>query len=125
MTEIEKKLRQELKEQIKENQELIAEIKELNVDNEWWNNRYKAQVRINEEHKKINGELRKEIDGLVTVIDLVKEYLTGYECISTIQGTEEVEKNKGLDEKTIIEIVDRCIKVHNKVLEILERVNEK
>ena len=74
MTEIEKKLRQELKEQIKENQELIAEIKELNVDNEWWNNRYKAQVRINEEHKKINGELRKEIDGLVTVIDLVKEY---------------------------------------------------
>ena len=33
-----KELRQELKEQIKENQELIAEIKELNVDNEWWNN---------------------------------------------------------------------------------------
>ena len=56
-----KELRQELKEQIKENQELIAEIKELNVDNEWWNNRYKAQVRINEEHKKINGSLHEEI----------------------------------------------------------------
>ena len=62
-----KELIQELKEQIKENQELIAEIKELNVDNEWWNNRYKAQVRINEEHQKINGELRKEIDGLEIV----------------------------------------------------------
>ena len=92
-----KELRQELKEQIKENQELIAEIKELNVDNEWWNNRYKAQVRINEEHKKINGELRKEIDALVTVIDLVKEYIE--------KNYFKVGRNKGL-------------------YEILERVNE-
>ena len=52
MTEIEKKLRQELKDQIEENKELL---------------------KINEEHKKLNGELRKENDGLVTVIDLVKE----------------------------------------------------
>ena len=100
-----KELRQELKEQIKENQELIAEIKELNVDNEWWNNRYKAQVRINEEHQKINGELRKEIDGLVTVIDLVREYV-----------------NK-LDSETtdMYEICNSCKK---DILEILERVNE-
>lgn len=47
-------LRQELKAQTDENQELL---------------------KINEEHQKINGELRKEIDGLVTVIDLVREYI--------------------------------------------------
>jgi predicted nuclease with TOPRIM domain len=113
-----KELRQELKEQIKENQELIAEIKELNVDNEWWNNRYKAQVRINEEHQKINGELRKEIDGLVTVIDLVREY---------------VENEIKLIDKDLIEceltFVEKCNFENGRnkyidILEILERVNE-
>ena len=103
-----KELRQELKEQIKENQELIAEIKELNVDNEWWNNRYKAQVRINEEHKKINGELRKEIDGLVTVIDLVKNYI-------------EEHQNEDGDYYTSYE---PYLIGTDKLLEILERVNE-
>ena len=85
-------LRQELKEQIKENQELIAEIKELNVDNEWWNNRYKAQVRINEEHKKLNGELRKENDALITVIDLAKNYMKENSKISSTLVTEPEEE---------------------------------
>ena len=96
-------LRKELKDQIEENKELL---------------------KINEEHKKINGELRKENDALITVIDLVREYLTGYESISTIQELEDVEKNKWLDEETFIEMVNRYMKVHDKVLEILERVNE-
>ena len=64
-------LRQELKEQIDENQE-------LNDGVTWWKNRYEAQVKINEEHQKLNGELRKEIDGLTTVIDLAKEYIKEY-----------------------------------------------
>lgn len=71
-----------------------------------------------------NKELEKKVDGLVTVIDLVKEYLTGYESISTIQELEDVEKNKDLDEETFVEMVNRYMKVHDKVLEILERVNE-
>lgn len=61
-------LRKELKDQIEEN-------KELNDSITWWKNRYEAQVKINEEHKKINGELRKEIDGLITVIDLAKQFI--------------------------------------------------
>lgn len=76
------------------------------------------------EQIKENQELEKKVDGLVTVIDLVREYLTGYESISTIQELEDVEKNKGLDEETFIEMVNRYMKVHDKVLEILERVNE-
>lgn len=106
-----KELRQELKEQIKENQELIAEIKEY-VDNEWWNNRYKAQVRINEEHQKINGELRKEIDGLITVIDLVREYLYTHKLYSF----------KYDDEELFEVTTDK--KAKDDLLEILERVNE-
>ena len=47
-------LRKELKDQIEEN-------KELNDSITWWKNRYEAQVKINEEHKKINGSLHEEI----------------------------------------------------------------
>ena len=61
-------LRKELKDQIEEN-------KELNDSITWWKNRYEAQVKINEEHQKINGELRKENDALITVIDLAKNYI--------------------------------------------------
>lgn len=114
-----KELRQELKEQIKENQELIAEIKELNVDNEWWNNRYKAQVRINEEHKKINGELRKENDALITVIDLVKEYINKHLEEHIIEDQPD-EQSIFYDEKGWY-----IPNAKEQLLEILERVNEK
>lgn len=66
-------LRQELKAQIEEN-------KELNDSITWWKNRYEAQVKINKEHQKLNGELRKEIDGLVTVIDLAKQFIRNAGC---------------------------------------------
>lgn len=91
-------LRKELKDQIEEN-------KELNDSITWWKNRYEAQIKINEEHKKLNGELRKEIDGLITVIDLVREY---------------IERNM------TYETCERklCTQEGNDLLEILERVNE-
>lgn len=91
-------LRKELKDQIEEN-------KELNDSITWWKNRYEAQVKINEEHQKINGELRKEIDGLVTVIDLVKEHLKKASKISV---------------DDYIGIIDFI----KELKEILERVNE-
>ena len=47
-------LRKELKDQIEEN-------KELNDSITWWKNRYEAQVKINEEHKKLNDSLHEEI----------------------------------------------------------------
>lgn len=79
-----KELRQELKAQTDENQELL---------------------KINEEHKKLNGELRKENDALITVIDLVREY---------------IERNM------TYETCERklCTQEGNDLLEILERVNE-
>lgn len=98
-------LRQELKEQIVEN-------KELNDSITWWKNRYEAQVKINEEHKKINGELRKEIDGLVTVIDLVREYLYTHKLYSF----------KYDDEELFEVTTDK--KAKDDLLEILERMNE-
>lgn len=91
-------LRKELKDQIEEN-------KELNDSITWWKNRYEAQVKINEEHKKLNGELRKEIDGLVTVIDLAKNYMKENSKIS-------------LDDSVSI------VHFYKDLLEILERVNE-
>lgn len=78
-------LRKELKAQTDENQELL---------------------KINEEHQKINGELRKENDGLVTVIDLVKEKIENTRMYGLRSG------------KTLIAAL------LNDILEILERVNE-
>ena len=77
-------LRQELKAQTDENQELL---------------------KINEEHKKINGELRKENDALITIFALVREY---------------IERNM------TYETCERklCTQEGNDLLEILERVNE-
>ena len=40
-----------------------------------WKSRCEELAKINKEHQKLNGELRKEVDGLVTVIDLVREYI--------------------------------------------------
>lgn len=88
-------LRKELKNQIEEN-------KELNDSITWWKNRYEAQVKINEEHKKINGELRKENDALITVIDLAKQMLQDWNYLDKID----------------------CYYEPKEVLEILERVNE-
>lgn len=95
-------LRQELKAQIEENKEQLDSIT-------WWKNRYEAQVKINEEHKKLNGELRKEIDGLITVIDLAKGYI-----------------NHAQNYGTMAQVMPH-LKPYvngNDLLEILERVNE-
>ena len=60
------------------------------------------------------------------VIDKAREYLTSYSSIHTIQfGTEndslnDIELNKTLDEKTLNEMTNRYLKVHDKLLEILE-----
>lgn len=93
-------LRQELKEQTEEN-------KELNDSITWWKNRYEAQVKINKEHKKLNGNLRKENDALITVIDLAREKIENIRIFGLRSG------------KTLIATL------LNDILEILERVNEK
>ena len=55
------------------------------------------------------------------VIKGVREYLTSYESIDTIQGLEDIEKNKDLDEKTLNEMIRRYMIVHDKLLEILDK----
>lgn len=91
MTEIEKKLRQELNKQTEENKELL---------------------KINEDHKKLNGDLRKENDALITVIDLVREYLYTHKLYSF----------KYDDEELFEVTTDK--KAKDDLLEILERVDE-
>lgn len=54
------------------------------------------------------------------VIDKAVEYITSYESISTIQGLTHAEDNKQLDEKTMAEMTNRYLLVHDKLLQILE-----
>ena len=75
-------------------------------------------------------KLQQENKQLKEVIDKAIEYLTSYSSIHTIQfGTEndslnDIELNKTLDEKTLNEMTNRYLKVHDKLLEILKEVSE-
>ena len=52
------------------------------------------------------------------------EYITSYESISTIQGLTCIEANKQFDEKTMTEMTNRYLLVHDKLLDILKEVSE-
>lgn len=54
------------------------------------------------------------------IIDKAVGYITSYESISTIQGLTHAEDNKQLDEKTMVEMTNRYLLVHDKLLQILE-----
>lgn len=69
-----------------------------------------------------NFYLIEEYNKHIEVLDKIKEYLTSYESINTIQECEIPENNIGLDEETFIEMVNRYMKVHDKILEILEEI---
>ena len=64
------------------------------------------------------------------VINKAIEYLTSYSSIHTIQfGTEndslnDIELNKMLDNKSITEMTYRYLKVHDKLLQILDKVKD-
>lgn len=53
-------------------------------------------------------------------LEKIKKYLTSYESIETMQQCEHSENNKGLDEKTMIEMIRRYMIVHDKILKIIE-----
>lgn len=53
-------------------------------------------------------------------LEKIKEYLTSYESIETMQQCEHSEDNKDLDEKTMNEMVRRYMIVHDKILKIIE-----
>ena len=66
--------------------------------------------------------LLQELQQKENIIKEVREYITSYESISTIQGLNNLEVlNDGLDYKTIEEMTNRYLKVHDKILEILDK----
>jgi hypothetical protein len=67
--------------------------------------------------------LKQENKRLHSIIKEAREYITSYDTISTIQGLENIEANKGLDEKTLNEMVRRYMILHDKLLEILDKEN--
>jgi hypothetical protein len=75
--------------------------------------------------KKSKGQMIQMYIDLLKRIDKAIEYLTSYSSIHTIQfGTEndnlnDIELNKTLDEKTLTEMTNRYLKVHDKLLEML------
>ena len=60
------------------------------------------------------------VKDLQSKIDKAIEYITSYESISTIQGIDNIEENKKLDENTINKMTNRYLIVHHKLLDILE-----
>lgn len=68
----------------------------------------------------INSSKEQEIKRLNNIIDKAIEFITSHESIEIMQQTEHNENNKGLDEKTIIEMTRRYIIAHNKILDILK-----
>ena len=71
-----------------------------------------------------NMQLQSNWNSLREINNEAREYLTSYEAISTIQGLDNIEKNKQLDENTINEMTNRYLKVHHKLLSILDKMNE-
>lgn len=53
-------------------------------------------------------------------LEKIKDYLTSYESIETMQQCVHIENNKDLDEKTMNEMVRRYMIVHDKILKIIE-----
>ena len=82
---------------------------------------------IPKEFKPYFDKLQQENKRLKEIIAEVREYLTSYSSIHIIQfGTEEdspndIELNKTLDNKTIIEMTNRHLMVHDKLLQILDK----
>lgn len=68
-----------------------------------------------------NKQLKSQLQQKENIMKEVREYITSYESIETIQQCEHSENNKGLDRDTMIEMTNRYLKVHDKILEILDK----
>lgn len=76
----------------------------------------RTELRLQQENKKLKEQLEASERARKEAI----EYLTSYKSISEIQGIDDVEENKKLDEKTMNEMIRRYLNVHDKTLEILD-----
>lgn len=65
------------------------------------------------------SDIENELQSYKQKEDKLREYITSYESISIIQGLNDTIKNKDLDENTMIEMTNRYLEVHDKLLQIL------
>ena len=73
------------------------------------------------QYEKLVIHLQKEIERLNNIIKEVREYITSYESIETIQQFDHNKNNKDLDYSTIDEMTRRYMMVHDKILKILDK----
>ena len=66
-------------------------------------------------------ELEQQLQAYKAKEKELREYITSYESISIIQGLDNISKNKDLDGKTMIEMTNRYLEVHDKILDILDK----
>ena len=64
---------------------------------------------------------RNQLQQKENIIKEVREYITSYESIETIQQFDHNKNNKDLDYSTIDEMTRRYMMVHDKTLEILDK----
>jgi hypothetical protein len=65
-------------------------------------------------------DLQQELSTERKKLKKIEEYLTSYESISTIQGFNDTKENKNLDKNTMVEMTNRYLKVHDKILSIIK-----
>ena len=75
---------------------------------------------IDEYEVKID-ELQTQLQQKENIIKEVREYITSYESIETIQQFDHNKNNKDLDYSTIDEMTRRYMMVHDKILKILDK----
>lgn len=117
-TNIQTKEIEEHKNTIATQQQEIEKLKEL-CDK--YEEEHKTTFEIWQKDIKENEHLRTALNSKESIIKEVREYITSYDSISTIQGLENIEANKGLDEKTLNEMVRRYMILHDKLLKILDK----
>lgn len=71
---------------------------------------YKLQSQLTEANEKL---------------EKIEKYITSYESISLIQGLDDINKNKRLDKKTMTEMTNRYLDVHDTILEIIKGSDNK
>lgn len=74
--------------------------------------------------QKYVDKLEDQLQQKESIIKEVREYITSYESIETMQQFDHNKNNKDLDYSTMDEMTRRYMIVHDKVLEILDKVEE-
>ena len=88
---------------------------------------FDEDCRCFEERKKLANyitNLQKENENYKSRNEKAVEYITSYKSISIIQGLDNIEQNKTLDEKTTNIMTDRYLKIHHELLNILQGGDE-